>query len=137
MSASARIPRSVPRGKRKPNLRRADEHRVWVKALPCLGCGRRPPSDPAHLRFNEADPVIKGAMARQPSDFRVVPLCRSCHRREENEGKLTFWGDCMSKGISDPIAVAERLRRISGDTERGFAAIQHARPGLPTAWQPS
>jgi hypothetical protein len=42
----------------------------------------------------------------------------------------------MAQGISDPIGVAERLRRISGDTERGFAAIRHARPGLRTAWLP-
>jgi hypothetical protein len=128
-----RIVREVPKGKRRPDPRRADDHRKWVKLLPCLGCGARPPSDPAHLRFNEADPIFKGAMGKRPPDWRIVPLCRRCHDLEENKGKLTFWGDCMSKGISDPIAVAERLRRISGDTQRGFDAIGHARPALPTA----
>jgi hypothetical protein len=38
--------------------------------------------------------------------------------------------------LNAAVAVAQRLFRISGDTERGFAAIAHARPGLPTAWLP-
>jgi hypothetical protein len=129
-----RIARTVPKGQRKPNLRRADEHRTWIKLLPCLGCGRRPPCDPAHLRFSTADEPLKPGTGLKPPDHRIVPLCRTCHDTEERFGKLTFWGVCMSQGISDPIGVAERLMRISGDTERGFAAIQHARPGLPTAW---
>ncbi len=129
-----RIPRTVLKGCRRPDPRRAaDGHRVWIKTLPCLGCGRRPPSDPAHLRFNEADPVLKGAAGRKPPNRLLVPLCRACHDSEER-GKLTFWGGCMSKGISDPIGVAGRLWLVSGDTERGFAAIQHARPGMVTAW---
>ena len=129
-----RIARTVSRGIRKPNLRRDDEHRKWVKLLPCLGCGARPPSDPAHLRFNTGDEPLKHGTGLKPPDFRIVPLCRSCHDAEEAWGKLTFWALCMDRGISDPIAVAERLRRISGDTQRGFDAIRHARPALPTAW---
>jgi hypothetical protein len=129
-----RITREVPRGKRRPNLRRADDHRRWVKLLPCLGCGARPPSDPAHLRFNMAAESLKPGTGLKPPDSWIVPLCRACHDTEEAWGKLSFWAACMAKGISDPKAVAERLWRISGDTERGFAAIQHARPGMVTTW---
>ncbi len=130
-----RIPRTVPKGKRRPNPRRAnDQHRVWIKTLPCLGCGGRPPSDPAHLRFNEADPILKGGAGLKPPNHLLVPLCRACHTQEENRGKLTFWGECKSKGISPPIGVAQRLWRVSGDTEMGFAIIRHARYALPTAW---
>jgi hypothetical protein len=133
MTHPPRISREVPRGKPKPNLRVRDKHREWIKLLPCLGCGHRPPSDPAHLRFNIAD-QLKPGMRLKPPDTLCVPLCRDCHRREEDKGKLTFWGERMGLGISDPVGVANRLWCISGDTERGFAAIQHARPRLITAW---
>jgi hypothetical protein len=77
--------------------------------------------------------VLKGAMGKQPSDWLLVPLCRECHDCEEQLGKLTFWGLCMTHGISDPLGVAGRLRNVSGDTELGYRAIQRARRGLPTA----
>lgn len=136
MKRLSRIPKVMPpRGERKPGRLRDRDHLDWIKQLPCLACGCRPPCDPAHLRFNEGHPVHKGGTGIRPPDSLAVPLCRTDHNLEEN-GKLTFWGDCMSKGISDPIAVAERLRRISGDLDRGYQAIAHARPGLNTAWLP-
>lgn len=137
MRRAARIPKTMPpKGEPKPGRLRSRGHLDWIKTLPCLACGCRPPCDPAHLRFNHADPVFKGAMGMRPSDDLAVPLCRKCHDKEE-AGKLTFWAGCQDRGISDPVAVAERLRRISGDLDRGFAAIAHARPGLPTAWMPA
>lgn len=132
MRRAARIPRSLPEHNRRPDPRRWSEHCVWMKLLPCLACGCYPPCDPAHLRFNHADPVYKGAAGMQPPDWQLVPLCRRCHEKEER-GELTFWAGCMERGISDPIGVAARLRRVSGDVEKGWAAIAHARPGLPTA----
>lgn len=134
MSRSARIVKLMPaRGAPKPGRVRNRDHLDWIKTLPCLACGRRPPCDPAHLRFNHAEPVHKGAMGSRPPDDKAVPLCREDHDAEER-GKLTFWANCMERGISDPVGVAQRLWRISGDTDRGFAAIAHARPGLKTAW---
>jgi len=133
MRRGARIPRTLPTHERKPGRLRDRDHLDWIKTLACLSCGCYPPCDPAHLRFNHADPVFKGAMGARPGDDLCVPLCRACHNAEET-GKLTFWAGCMARGIHDPIGVAYRLRRISGDTDRGFAAIAHARPGLPTAW---
>lgn len=132
---AARIAKSLPprRYEPKPGRLRSRAHLDWLKTLPCLACGKLPPCDPAHLRFNHAEPLHKGAVGRRPPDDKAVPLCRKCHTAED-DGKVTFWGRCMARGISDPVAVAERLYRISGDLERGFAAIQHARPGLPTAW---
>jgi len=135
--AAPRIPRDVPKSNRKPNPRVSRSHLAFIRDLPCLGCGARPPSTAAHLRFATADEPLKPGKSLKPPDHRTVPLCATCHLREENEGKLTFWADCMAKGVSDPIGVAERLRRISGDLDRGFAAIGHARPGLPTAWLPA
>lgn len=122
---------------RKPNLRLARDHLDYLKLLPCLGCGARPPCDPAHLRFSTADEPLKAGTGLKPPDWRAVPLCRKCHDTEERKGKLIFWGECQGRGVSDPIGVAARLRRISGDVEKGFATIAHSRPGLQTAWLPA
>lgn len=131
---AARISKNLPTPIRaKPQRFRSRDHLDFLKLLPCLGCGRRGPCDPAHLRFNHAHPVFKGAAGRRPPDDLAVPLCRKCHETED-DGKLTFWAGCMARGVSDPVGVAQRLRRISGDLDRGFAAIAHARPGLQTAW---
>jgi hypothetical protein len=107
---TARIQKAMPKQiERKPGRLRDRAHLDWIKTLPCLACGCRPPCDPAHLRFNEGHPIHKGAMGSRPPDDLAVPLCRADHDREE-DGKLTFWAKCMERGISDPIGVAERLR---------------------------
>lgn len=129
----SRIPKMMPpRGERKPGRLRDRAHLDWLKTLCCLGCGRRGPCDPAHLRFNEAHPVHKGAAGLQPPDDLAVPLCRVCHNEEET-GKQTFWATRMDMGVTDPIGVAGQLRRVSGDTDKGLRAIAHARRGLPTS----
>ena len=117
---------------RRPNVRRIDHHRLWIKTLCCLGCGRAGPCDPAHLRFATDDEPLKPGTGLKPPDWRLVPLCRRCHDKEEH-GKVTFWGACMALGVSDPIGVAGQLWRVTGDTEAGYRTIQHARPGLRTA----
>lgn len=131
-----RIARAVLQPKRRQDPRQDRAHLDWLKTLPCLGCGKRPPCDPAHLRFSTADEPLHAGAGLKPPDKKAVPLCRACHDREE-AGKITFWGARMAQGVSDPIGVAQRLHRISGDTERGYAAIAHARPGLQTAWLPA
>lgn len=79
--------------------------------------------------------MTDGAAGRKPSDFYAVPLCPQCHLAEQHQyGERTFWASRMEQGISDPWSVAARLWTISGDTNRGFAAIAKARPGLQTAW---
>lgn len=116
---------------RKPQPWMRDrKHLDWIGTLPCLSCGRRPPCQAAHIRI-ETD----GATARKPSDHYAIPLCDKCHLGEQHwRGERTFWATLMEKGISDPWSIAQRLYAVSGDTERGFVAIQHARPGLQTAW---
>lgn len=133
MRRQARISRTPIVWNKRPNPRRAPDHHDFVKLLPCLACGCRGPCDPAHLRFNAADAEYKGAAGMQPHDRQLVPLCRRCHMAEENKGKLTFWGEVQSRGITDPVQVAARLWAISGDLEQGYRAIIRARPGLVTA----
>lgn len=136
MRRLSRIQKALPVYVRKPQpwLRDSD-HLGWVEMLPCLACGRRGCSVAAHVRL-----YGDGAGARKPSDNKVVPLCGlpkvldGCHEQQHGMSEALFWAQLMEKGVSDPWGVAERLYRITGDTDRGYAAIAHARPGLPTAW---
>lgn len=52
---------------------RAPHYLAWVRELPCALCGAPPPSDPHH-----AGPR---GMGQKTDDYRVLPLCRACHRR--------------------------------------------------------
>lgn len=143
MRRLSRIQKTMPAHERKPQpwLRDRD-HLDWVAALPCLRCGRPHLSVPAHVRL-----YGDGAASRKPSDNKVVPLCglpkvrdgSGCHDRQHglNMSEALFWAQAQDEGISDPWGVAGRLYRITGDTDRGYAAIQHARPGLYTAWLPA
>ena len=45
-----RIPRSLARRKSKPDVRRRVQHLVFVRQLPCVACGKAPPSEAAHVR---------------------------------------------------------------------------------------
>jgi len=134
----ARIPKPSLTHVRKPQSWLRDrDHLDWVATLPCLACGRRGCSIAAHVRLHNA-----GAGGRKPSDDRAVPLCGlpkcydGCHEIQHglNMSEALFWAQLMERGVSDPWGVAQRLWRISGDTERGYLTIAHARPGLPTAW---
>jgi hypothetical protein len=124
-----RIAKDLPAHARKPQpWVRSRFHLAFVRTLPCLSCGARGPSEPAHVRC-ETD----GAAGRKPGDRYVVPLCSGCHAQQHRVGEITFWGERLAWEISDVVGVADRLWIVSGDFEAGHRAIQHARPGLPTA----
>lgn len=120
MRPRARIERTAPTGKRKPNMRYRLAHRDFVKSLPCLKCGGAP-CDPAHVR-NGTD----GGTGLTPSDRYIVPLCRSHHDEQHRRGEGAFWAEL---GI-DPLDVACRLWTVSGDAEAGLRAIERARQAM-------
>jgi hypothetical protein len=133
MSRQPRIAKDIPAHTKKPQpWVRSRGHLAFVGSLPCLACGRPGPNEAAHVRSS-----TDGAAGRKPSDRYTVPLCERCHltgpRAQHTIGELTFWAECMGRGISDPLGIAESLWKVSGDAELGYRAIQHARPGLPTA----
>ena len=101
---------------RQPWLR-DPKHLDWIATLPCLACSREP-CDPAHVRLG-----TDGAMARQPSDCYVVPLCHGCHMRQHG-GERTFY---RALKIIDPWSIAVALYRISGATEAARRLIFQAR----------
>ena len=51
------------------------------RIMRCCACGRRAPSDPAHIRS-------RGAGGRDRAN--VVPLCRTCHSLQHAIGIKTF-----------------------------------------------
>jgi hypothetical protein len=129
MNRAPRIAKDLPAHARKPQPWLRDKnHLGFVRALPCLACGRRAPCEAAHVRLG-----TDGAAGRKPGDLYAVPLCVRCHAVQHDFGEDTFWANRMNCGITDPWRIAERLYKVSGDIEAGYRAIQHARPGLPTA----
>jgi hypothetical protein len=84
-----------------PKLRRvrSPAHLGFVRAQPCLICGRTP-SDAHHLRF-----VQPRAMARKVSDEFTVPLCRRHHDLLHRDPDEQGWWQAF--GIDPLVAAAE------------------------------
>lgn len=73
-------PKRVNRARKAKNLLRAHgpaERRAWMKAQPCVVCGRTP-SDAAHIRT--------GGTGRKSDADQTVPLCSN------------YWGQMMLNG---------------------------------------
>ena len=113
-----RIPRTVARGKPKPDLRRRAQHLAFVRQLPCVACGKAAPSEAAHLRSGS-----DGGAGMKPSDRYSVSLCASCHALQHEFGELTFWSTLRI----DPLNAALRLWAISGDIQAGERVVFRAR----------
>ena len=78
--------------------------RAWMKAQPCLICGRTP-SDAAHLK--------NGGLSRKGDTEETVPLCAdvvpvgySGHHTEYDGGKRSF---CAKYGVTRDELAAEAL----------------------------
>jgi hypothetical protein len=80
---------------------------AYIRTLPCLACGKAPPSDPAHLRSAslEYGKRLTGK-AEKPDDRWTLPLCRDDHEAQHRQNELTWWA---SVGLADPFAVAVSL----------------------------
>lgn len=115
-----RIPHDVPKPKRRPNLRRNSHHLAFIRGLPCIACGRAPPSQAAHVRVG-----TDGYAAGKPSDRFSLPLCggvEGCHAKQHRIGELTFWSALRV----DPLDAASRLWTVSGDAEAGQRIVFRA-----------
>ena len=121
---AARIPRTVARGKPKPNLHRRLQHLDFVRQLPCVACGKAAPSDAAHVRTG-----TDGGVGMKPGDRYAVPLCAACHAKQHRVGELTFWSALRF----DPLNVALRLWTVSSDVEAGERTVFRARQQINLA----
>lgn len=113
-----RIPRTVARGKPKPDLRRRAQHLAFVRQLPCVACGKAAPSQAAHVRSGS-----DGGAGMKPSDRYSVSLCIDCHALQHEFGELTFWSALRI----DPLNAALRLWAVSGDIQAGERVVFRAR----------
>ena len=120
----ARIPRTKQARKRKPNLRSRVQHLTFVRQLPCVACGKAPPSHAAHVRTG-----TDGGVGMKPSDRYTVPLCATCHAKQHRVGELTFWSALRF----DPLNVALRLWTVSCDIEAGARTVFRARQHINLA----
>ena len=113
-----RIPRTVARGKPKPDPRRRMQHLTFVRQLSCVACGKAAPSEAAHVRSGS-----DAGTGMKPSDRYSVSLCIDCHALQHQFGELTFW----SVLHIDPLNVAFRLWTVSGDIKAGERIVFRAR----------
>ena len=99
---------------------------AFIRALPCVACGRPAPSECAGLG-------MPAAIGLPPSDQYLVPLCGPatvwedcCHSRKHYRGATRFWSEL---GIN-PFDLAARLWRVSDDVEAGERVIMCARQAI-------
>jgi hypothetical protein len=90
---TAAVPATLPRLRDK-------EHLKFIRAQPCLICGRLP-SDSHHLRFAQ-----QRALGRKVSDEFTVPLCRLHHRELHRRSDEAQWWEAIAV---DAIAAARKL----------------------------
>ena len=121
MRVPARLTRAVAPPPIGPDTLALERHREFIRALPCLACGRPAPSECA---------TVREGVGLLPSDRYTVPLCGPptvwadcCHSRLYYRGRARFW---LELGI-DPLALAARLWRVSGDRAAGAHLILRAR----------
>ena len=119
-----RIPRSVARGKPKPNLHRCVQHLGFIRQLSCVACGKAAPSEAAHVRIG-----TDSGVGMKPGDRYAVPLCTTCHAKQHRIGELTFWSALRI----DPVNVALRLWTVSADIEAGKRTVFRARQHINLA----
>jgi hypothetical protein len=117
MGLGSRIPKAIPKPKRRPNPKRAAQHLAFVRLLPCLACGRLGPSQAAHVRKG-----TDGGTGTKPADRYTVPACAACHGIQHRRGEITFWGEL---GL-DPLNIALRLWTVSGDEDAGRRLIERS-----------
>jgi hypothetical protein len=101
-------------------------HQAFIRALPCVSCGKPAPSECAQVRMH-------AGLGLPPSDRYLVPLCGPatvwqdcCHSRKHYRGAARFWSEL---GI-DPLDLAARLWRVSGDVTAGRCAVMRARQAV-------
>ena len=126
MRIPARLSRATAQPWTGPESEILIRHRAFIRALPCLSCGKPAPSECAHLRTH-------AGVGLPSSERYLVPLCGPatvwvdcCHSRKHYLGATRFWSGL---GI-DARDVAFRLWRVSGDVEAGMRVVMQARQAI-------
>jgi hypothetical protein len=109
-------------GPREPRIR-DNAFLAFLRQKPCVACGHRPPSDPAHIRMN-SEKYGKRSLggAEKAHDFWCTPLCRRCHDQQHSMSERAFWRQ-LGK---NPFTIAMELYRIFQTT--GLSKPTTAKP---------
>ena len=91
------------------------KHLAWIRALPCLVCGRTP-CDPHHIRYGS-----NSGVGTKPGDDFTIPLCHTHHRELHDKGELRYLYDYG--GYEKARTLAKKLYEVTGDTERALELI--------------
>ena len=112
-----------------PELPGLTRHQAFIRALPCVACGRPAPSECAQARIGHE-------MELPPDERYLVPLCGPatvwedcCHSRKHYLGATRFW----SALGTNPLELAARLWRVSSDVAAGERVIMRARQAVTAA----
>ena len=123
MTALRRRPGSRPAPPTLPANHLLSRHQAFIRALPCVACRKSAPSECAHIG-------MPAGLGLSPSERDLVPLCGPatiwddcCHSRKWFLGAARFWS---ALGI-DPLDLAYRLWRVSGDVQAGEYLVLRAR----------
>jgi hypothetical protein len=126
MRIPARLVRATAQTWAGPDTEILIRHRAFIRALPCLCCGKPAPSECALLRTH-------GRLGLASSGRYLVPLCGPatvwedcCHSCKHYLGARRFWSGL---GIN-PRDVACPLWRVSGDIEAGLRVVMQARRAI-------
>jgi len=84
----------------RPPEQVSPDYLIWIRTLPCAGCGRQPTTE----ILNEAHHSGPRAASRIASDFAAIPLCHLCH----DKGHYHLGMRAMSAALDFP-ALVDRL----------------------------
>jgi len=105
------------------------KHQEFIRALPCVTCGKPGSSECACVRFHPG-------IGLPVSDPYLLPLCGPatvwddcCHSRKHFLGAARFWSGL---GI-DPLGLAAWLWRVSDDVKAGEREVTRARLAIAAA----
>ena len=106
-----------------PHNPQLTKHQAFIRALPCVVCGKPAPSECACVRFHPG-------IGLPVSDPYLLPLCGPatvwddcCHSRKHFLGSARFW---LGLRIG-PLDLAARLWRVSADVKAGERVVRNAR----------
>lgn len=88
-----------------------------IKSMPCIVCGKAPPSDAHHLREGMG-------MGQRASDYAAVPLCKWHHQTSDDPFDPSYHGNVKEfrrKHGSDIDLLAKTIRQalMGGHLDRG------------------
>lgn len=97
-----------------------DAHLRFIRTLPSVISGKMP-CEACHIRYG--DPMYRKkrtGKGQKPDDCWSVPMTPDEHREQHAGNEVNFW----NRRRIDPLAIAQKLYAVSGDTEAALEIIR-------------